>query len=121
MMQAIGFYEQALVIAKETGDCRGEGSALNNLGIAWATLGATENAVNFYDQALTIIRETGDRRAEGSALNNLALVLYSTNCHARAIKQAEHALSIFQAIDSPNAEMVRQTLAQWRALASKTE
>ena len=50
--KAIEFYEQALMIAREIGDRRGEGNALGNLGIAYADLGETRKAIEFYEQAL---------------------------------------------------------------------
>ena len=37
--RAIGFYEQALAIAREIGDRRGEVAELGNLGNAYAVLG----------------------------------------------------------------------------------
>jgi tetratricopeptide (TPR) repeat protein len=69
--KAIGYYEQALVIAREIGDRRGEGTALGNLGATCADLGQVEKAVSFYQQALVIACEIGNRRGEGTALGNL--------------------------------------------------
>ena len=64
---AIKFYEQALLIDREIGDRRGEGAALGNLGIAYATLGETRRAIKFFEQTLFIDREIGDRRGEGKS------------------------------------------------------
>ena len=49
--KAIGYYEQALVIAREIGDRRGEGNALGSLGLAYARLGEVEKAIGYYEQA----------------------------------------------------------------------
>ncbi|RIK16160.1 MAG: hypothetical protein DCC52_17950, partial [Chloroflexi bacterium] len=54
--QAIAFYEQRLVIAREIGDRRGEGNALGNLGNAYADLGDARQAIAFYEQHLVIAR-----------------------------------------------------------------
>ena len=62
------FYEQRLAIAREIGDRRGEGSALGNLGNAWADLGETRKAIELYEQSLAIAREIGDRRGADTAL-----------------------------------------------------
>ena len=59
-------YEQALAIAREIGDRRGEGADLGNLGLAYADLGEPRKAIEFYEQALAIAREIGDRRGEGA-------------------------------------------------------
>ena len=40
LQRAIGFHEQALVISREIGDRRGEGSDLGNLGSAYNALPA---------------------------------------------------------------------------------
>ena len=59
-------YEQALAIAREIGDRRGEEVNLGNLGLAYAALGETRRAIAFYEQALAIAREIGDRGGKES-------------------------------------------------------
>ena len=56
---------QALAIAREVGDRRGERSALGDLGLAYAELGEPRRSIECCEQALAIARETGDRRVEG--------------------------------------------------------
>ena len=46
-------YQQALAIAQEIGDRRGEGTWLGNLGIAYANLGQVEQAIDTYHGAAT--------------------------------------------------------------------
>ena len=58
--QAIGYYEQRLVIAREIGDRRGEGSALGNLGIAYKDLGQVEKAAALLQQARSIGEQIRD-------------------------------------------------------------
>ena len=60
--KAIGYYEQALVIAREIGDRQGEGNALGNLGIAYADLGEVEKAKALLQQAKAIGEQIGDPR-----------------------------------------------------------
>ena len=69
--RAIDFYEQALGIAREIGDRRGEGNDLGNLGNRYAALGQVARAIEYYEQALAIAKEIGDRRGEGAHLGNL--------------------------------------------------
>jgi|GEM_PF-2044266 len=116
--KAIEFIEQRLVIAREIGDRRGVGSALGNLGNAHAALGDARKALAFYEQRLVIARETGDRRGEGHGLWNTALACHSLGQTEEAIQRAEAALKIREAIEDPNAEMVRQALAEWKGEAS---
>jgi len=112
--KAIEFFEQQLTITREIGDRPGEGTALGNLGNAYAALGETRKAIEFYEQRLNIAREIGDRRGEGTALWNMSLALDRLGQRAQAIANAEAALAIYQQIESPNAEMVRRQLAEWR-------
>ncbi len=65
MERAIGYYEQALVIAREIGDRRGEGNALGNLGIAYADLGQVERAIGLLEQAMRIGQEIKDPQIVG--------------------------------------------------------
>ena len=65
MRRAIEYYEQALVISREIGDRRGEGTASGQPGHAYAALGEVRRAIEYYEQALVISREIGDRRGEG--------------------------------------------------------
>ena len=85
-------------------------NALGNLGIAYKNLGKMRKASEFYEQHRDIAREIGDRRGEGNASFNMALALDKLDEHAQAIAHAEAALKIFEAIEDPNAEMVRQTV-----------
>ena len=69
------YYEEALTIAREIGDRRGEGADLSSLGIRYATLGETERAIEYYEQALAIAREIGDKRMEELWLRNLEILI----------------------------------------------
>jgi tetratricopeptide (TPR) repeat protein len=111
--KAIDYHEQALAIAREIGDRRGEGADLGNLGNAYAALGETRKAIDYYEQALTIYREIGDRRGEGNALWNMSLVLDELDERSEAIRRAESALEIYEQIESRMAAKVREQLAEW--------
>jgi len=111
--KAIEYYEQDLAIAREIGDRRGEGAVLGNLGIAYSHLGETRKAIEYYGLRLTIAREIGDMRGEANALFNSSLTLHQLGEHSEAIEKAEDALQIFEQMESPNAERVKQKLAEW--------
>src|SRR5262249_38356585 len=113
--RAIDFYEQHLQIARKTGDRKGEGQVLSDLGIAYADLGETRRAIEFFEQQLQIARGTGDRRGEGRGLLNLTLTLDRLEDRAQAITTAEAALIIFEEIESPLAERMRNRLSEWKS------
>ncbi len=112
--RAIEYFEQYLKIAGEIGDCRGESAALNNLGLAYAALGETCRAFEYCERALAIDREIGDRCGEGRCLWGMAWALERLGRTDEAIADAEAALAIYEAIEDPNAEMVRRVLQEWR-------
>ncbi|TAH48897.1 MAG: tetratricopeptide repeat protein [Chloroflexota bacterium] len=109
--RAIEYHEQALVIDREIGNRRGEGNALGNLGVAYYSLGEVRRAIEFYEQYLAIAREIGDRRGEGNALGNLGVAYKNLGDMNRAKELWRAALAIFEAIESPNAEVVRGWLS----------
>ena len=97
--KAIGYYEQALSIARKIGDRSGEGVWLGNLGIAYKYLGEVDKAIGYYEQALSIAREIGDRRGEENHVGNLGNAYYSLGEVDKAIGYYEQALSIAREID----------------------
>jgi len=104
-----------MLVVGETGERRGEGAALGNLGNAYATLGEARKAIEFYEQALAIAQEIGDRRNEGNWLGNLGNALYGLGEKARGVQLMKQALTIFEAIESPHAEWARNKLKEWGA------
>jgi tetratricopeptide (TPR) repeat protein len=69
---ALAFYRQTLSRFRELGERRGEGTALNNLGLHLAYDPLTrEQSATCYTQALRIFRAVGDRWQERQALHNL--------------------------------------------------
>ena len=68
--RAIEYYEQQLAIAREIGDRRGEGIALNNIGMPTTCLGIFSEPSPVAMQVLAISREIGDPRHIGCTLNN---------------------------------------------------
>jgi tetratricopeptide (TPR) repeat protein len=102
--KAIDYYEQALKIAREIGDIRGEGNRLGNLGNAYSALGDAKKAIDYYEQALKIAREIGDRRGEGADLGNLGLAYSALGDAKKAIDYYEQALKIAREIGDRRGE-----------------
>ena len=92
--RATGLQEEALAIARETGDRQGEAAYLVNLGNCYWELGQIARAIGLYEQALAIDRETGDRQGEGTELGNLGNCYVKLGQIARAIDLYEQALAI---------------------------
>jgi tetratricopeptide (TPR) repeat protein len=92
--KAIEHYQQALAIARETGDRGNEGTWLGDLGNVYSYLGQNEKAIEHYKQALAIARETGDRGSEGTWLGNRGDAERDMGQTEKAIKHIGRALAI---------------------------
>jgi tetratricopeptide (TPR) repeat protein len=102
--RALGYYEQALSVDRETGDRRGEGVRLGNLGNAYHALGQVERAIKLYAEALVTAREIGDRRNEGVWHRHLGNAYLDFGQVKRAIECHEQALAISRQIDDRRGE-----------------
>ena len=72
LQQAIGYYEQALALAREIGDQQSESELSADLGSAYHRLGKLSQAIGHYERYLAIPMEIeGLRVRKGHALGNL--------------------------------------------------
>jgi tetratricopeptide (TPR) repeat protein len=103
VLQAIDCYQQHLAIARDIGDRRGEGTALCNLGLAYA-LGQPQQAIDCSQETLAIFRDIGDRRGEGATLGNLGLAYAALGQPQRAIDCYQQTLAIARDIGDRHGE-----------------
>ncbi len=88
------YYEQAMCIAKETGDRHQEGVIAGNIGSAYGKFGDIQNALKFYEIAMNIAHELDDKKEEGDGLNNLGIIYMQQNKVNQAIECYEEGLQI---------------------------
>ncbi len=112
--RALACLSRQLELAREIRDRYGEGNCLGNLGLLHINLSDYQRAFELWEQQLEIVREIGDQRGEANALWNLTLSRDNLGERAEALARAEAALAIYEAIEDPNAAMVRKTIAKWR-------
>ncbi len=98
--------EAALVLARQTGDLRREGSILNNLGPVASSLGDYGKAREYYARGLDLARQAGDRYLEGSALNNLGNVAWSSGDYPAAAEIYSQAREISHEIGDLQGEAI---------------
>jgi tetratricopeptide (TPR) repeat protein len=75
---AMGCYEQALEIAREACDRRGEAEALSGLGAAHYLGGGLKRACDLHREALELFSRVGPRRRVADSLGNLGLAYFAT-------------------------------------------
>jgi tetratricopeptide (TPR) repeat protein len=86
--------QTALTAAQALQDRRGQGAALNSLGIALRLVRRFDEATAAHQQDLQICRDTGDRHGEGKALGNLAIALAQAGRFDEAITAHQDAVQI---------------------------
>ena len=104
VQRSLELAEQALVIARETGNRYDEGTALGNMGNAYSNLKETQRAIEFHEQALVIAREIGNRHNEVSAVGNLGIAYSDLGETQRAIEFYEQQLTISREIGDRRGE-----------------
>jgi tetratricopeptide (TPR) repeat protein len=104
MEQAIGCFENALVICQETGDVQGEARAANNVALACFDLGRFGEAMSAAQRSLLVQRRIANRYGEGLALETLGNAHRETGNLDEAVKHLRQALTIFREVQSPNDE-----------------
>jgi tetratricopeptide (TPR) repeat protein/TolB-like protein len=75
LLGAIDVYNQELSIAREIGNKRAEGSALNNLGLIWAQRGNSQDQEKMYREAFELFQEVGDKKNSELVLLNIGGIL----------------------------------------------
>ncbi|HSF83688.1 MAG TPA: adenylate/guanylate cyclase domain-containing protein [Anaerolineales bacterium] len=92
------YAKNALPLARQSGDRRGEGNILNILGLININQGDYHAAYRYLVEFLTIAREIGDRTRELPALNNLGVALASLGNYPEAQDYFQQFLRVSQEI-----------------------
>jgi tetratricopeptide (TPR) repeat protein len=95
---AIRKFQNALTCYREADDHKGEGTALNNIGVIYNSLEQYQEALDYYQQALAILQEIGDRAGEGINLHNIGDIYDSLGQYQEALDYYQQALAILQEI-----------------------
>jgi tetratricopeptide (TPR) repeat protein len=110
--QDIEWLEIGLKAARKLENHRAVVASLGSLGLAYYKLGDYRKAIEYHEQALAISRETGNRLGEGTSLGSLGNAYDSLGEKDIARDYYKEAISILEEIESPNAEIFRQNLAE---------
>jgi len=104
--EALEPYQQALVIFREIGNGKGEGTILNLIGEVYNNLGQYPKALEFYQQALALCREISYRQGEGLSLNNIGSVYRDLGQYRKALEFYQQALAIRREVSHKKGEGV---------------
>ncbi len=96
--------EEALALARESGDRPAETRAERGMGIVLSSLGRLVEAQQHQERALALARETLDRQGEAWATGNLGVVLESLGRYPEAQEHQERALALAREIGDRTGE-----------------
>jgi tetratricopeptide (TPR) repeat protein len=88
-LRAVGHYQQALSLARETGQEDLEAEILNDIGFCQRRLSDDQAALRHYRESLEIRERNGNLPGQAESLNNIGLAL----CRCGRFDEAEAALS----------------------------
>lgn len=71
LQEAVGYYEENLILMRELEDVAAQGRACGNLGNTHYLLGDFAQAIRYHEERLSIARQFGDKSAERRAHSNL--------------------------------------------------
>jgi tetratricopeptide (TPR) repeat protein len=104
-------FEKCLALWRSVGDRRGEGYALNNLGLTASRQGDLDGASRYYEQALAIMRDAGEQRGIVNALHNLGSVARLRDDLPAARRLLEEGLAVAEALgDVAYLQTIKNTL-----------
>jgi predicted ATPase len=115
--------EEALALARQRGNQRGEANSLHQLGTVLYFLGDPPSARNHLEQALSLRRALHDIAGEAGSLNNIVAVYHGLGDFAKAKECCEQSLNIYRMIGNRRDEatalnnlgVMRHTLGNFAA------
>jgi DNA-binding SARP family transcriptional activator/uncharacterized protein HemY len=114
--QAAGHYQQALALYQHIGDRGGQTEALNGTGETLLATGQPTQAHDCYTAALTLASRTGDRYQQARAHRGLAAACNATGQQGQGQQHWQRALDIYTDLGVPEAEQMRTSSADFRAV-----
>jgi hypothetical protein len=100
--------------ARASGDRRGAGTTLGNLGSAYAALGEAARAIGYCEQALPVLQAIGDRQGEAICCWNLGEKLEKQDALARAVALMQGLVDFYRELGHPRTEERTAELARVR-------
>lgn len=106
--KALDYYQRALQRFRETGDRRGEATALFSLGLAETKIGdlSEHKALRWYEPALAISRSENDRLLEARTLNGIGGVYGILADQSQALSRYQEAEVILKELNDVRREAI---------------
>ncbi len=110
--EARRLYEESLEIKKRLGNQRGIANTTSQLGIIHSLLGDFEEAKVKHEESLAIRLKLGEQQGIAISLHELGKLAEETGDKEESARLFRKALGILERLGSPNAKIVRESLAR---------
>ena len=97
----IGFFEQAIQLARDVGDRRNQSVFEGSLALALENLGRFEEALQKHINCAQIFKKIGDRRSESIQYGNIGNIYRVLNDYDKAIENYLRCLDMIKELKSP--------------------
>jgi len=101
-LKAVGYAREALNLATEVGDKKGQAASYNNLGIAYRTQGALDKALEYYITGLGIYETLGNKEGIATTKNNISTIYSIKRDYGQAMKYLEESYTLLLEIKDEN-------------------
>jgi len=114
--KAIAFYQQSLELEEKIGDVQGKAATLHCLAGIYANQGDVEKAIAFYQQSLELKEKIGNVQGKAATFAMLGQLLADEKGDFdQALNYLQQSLEILQHLRSPDAETVKEIIADVQA------
>ena len=93
-VKAIGYTKEALELATNIGDKKGQAASYNNLGVAYKNQGALDKGLEYYLTALKIYTDLDNKEGIATTKNNIANIYSLKKDYSQAMKYFEESEAI---------------------------
>jgi tetratricopeptide (TPR) repeat protein len=101
-VKALGYTREALNLATEIGDKRGQAASYNNLGVAYRNQGALDKALEYYVTSMNIYQSLANKEGIATTKNNIANIYSIKKDYGQAMRYLEESFNLFtQLKDEP--------------------
>jgi len=97
-VKALGYTREALNLATEIGDERGQAAAYNNLGVAYRNQGALDKALEYYVTSLKIYESLDNKEGIATTKNNIANIYSMKKDYGQAMRYLEESFALFNSL-----------------------
>ncbi|MCY7382989.1 MAG: tetratricopeptide repeat protein [Microcoleus sp. CAN_BIN18] len=113
--EAIAFYQQSLELQEKIGNLQGKAATLHCLAIIYANQGDVEKAIALYQQSLELQEKIGNVQGTTATFAMLGQLLAAQGDFEKALNYLQQSLEILQHLRSPDAETVKEIIADVQA------